>query len=281
MPRASGHARLGLVFAAFLMAHAMLRAEQPAPAREAFEVASVKRNTAGSPSFSFETRGGLVRISNMPLRVLIAEAYEIGGRYRLPDYWSFRLIGGPGALLSMRFDVTARTHPDATPEAVAAMLRTLLTERFRLRLRAEPRQMPVYAVTVDPKGPGPHIRPTDIDCLGLVRSGVNALNADERTRARCWPPPDRNPPRNSVRQMSAGPVAELLRRTEPFLDRVLLDETGLTGSFQWQTRFAANADSDAPSIFEAFRRDLGLRIQPTSAMVPVFVIESVELPDPD
>jgi uncharacterized protein (TIGR03435 family) len=41
------------------------------------------------------------------------------------------------------------------------------------------------------------------------------------------------------------------------------------------------APSDAPSIFTAVREQLGLRLEPGKARVPVLVIDSVEAPTED
>ena len=49
----------------------------------------------------------------------------------------FTLVGGPDALLSARFDIQARLPPTAAEGPHFPMLRTLLAERFKLRIRTE------------------------------------------------------------------------------------------------------------------------------------------------
>lgn len=85
---------------------------QPAPA---FDVASVKKNTSGedralgSPGLTPNLWGevipsrGSVSITNAPLRELIARAYGIDA---ILD--QFSLTGGPGNILSARFDIIAK-----------------------------------------------------------------------------------------------------------------------------------------------------------------------------
>src|SRR2546422_352703 len=71
--------------------------------------------------------------------------------------------------------------------------------------------------------------------------------------------------------------------------RRVLDETGLTGRFDidltWDPTFDAPADqrapSDAPSVFTAVREQLGLRLEPAKARVPVLVIDAIEPPTED
>lgn len=76
-----------------------------------------------------------------------------------------------------------------------------------------------------------------------------------------------------------------------YLGRPVIDETGLTGSYdfklQWnpeQDQLAAspqpelNDPSAAPSIFAALTDQLGLRLESKKGPVVVYVIEKVERP---
>jgi len=70
------------------------------------------------------------------------------------------------------------------------------------------------------------------------------------------------------------------------VQRRVIDQTGLTGTFDidltWDPALDASGDqratSDAPSIFTALREQLGLRLEPGKARMPVLVIDSVEPP---
>jgi uncharacterized protein (TIGR03435 family) len=69
---------------------------------------------------------------------------------------------------------------------------------------------------------------------------------------------------------------------QPFLDRPLVDRTGLQGNFEWSVAFRDELSTvDRPTIFDAFRRDLGLRIEPRTGPYEVLVIDSVEMPPPN
>jgi len=77
-----------------------------------------------------------------------------------------------------------------------------------------------------------------------------------------------------------------IRRTT--IDRVVVDRTGLTGKFDWEVqwvpedlRIGAAKPPDGPSIFQAFRDQLGLKLEPTRDRVDVLVIDHVERPTPD
>ena len=71
------------------------------------------------------------------------------------------------------------------------------------------------------------------------------------------------------------------------LDRLVIDQTGLTGIYDVDLTWAVEPNSgvaagdDVPSIFTAVQEQLGLKLEPTRAPVDVLVIESAEHPMPD
>ena len=67
------------------------------------------------------------------------------------------------------------------------------------------------------------------------------------------------------------------------VNRPVIDATELVGNYEWEFSFAglAASDSGAPSIFDAFRQQLGLNLKPETGAVEVLVIESVAMPTPN
>ena len=81
------------------------------------------------------------------------------------------------------------------------------------------------------------------------------------------------------------------------LDKPVVDQTGLTGRYDFTLRWTPDAtqwanfgvpatanpnDLDAPpDIFTAFEQQLGLKLQPTKAVVDVMVIDRIERPSPN
>ncbi len=65
------------------------------------------------------------------------------------------------------------------------------------------------------------------------------------------------------------------------VERVVVDRTGLQGSYDIDIDWAAEPGSDKPSIFTAVQEQLGLKLESTRAPVDVFVIDHVERPIPD
>jgi uncharacterized protein (TIGR03435 family) len=78
------------------------------------------------------------------------------------------------------------------------------------------------------------------------------------------------------------PLPNLIARIQPFLERPLIDATGLAGTFEWSVSFATRADStSAPVIYTALQEQLGLRAERRTAPFDVVIIDSVEMPTPN
>ncbi len=280
-----------------------------APAESvAFEVASVKPTATTATTGPAAARlfrvspSGLVTLTNHSTRQLIAVAYGIERAYE-----RYSPEGGPAAVLSSRFDIAARMPGGAaTPGAAATeaplrataqmMLRSLLAERFGLRVRSEVRQVPVYALIVARQGRlGPELRPSRHDCatVGEMRRSGAAVEPprDAKDRPLCTMDVIRDPTTLNAqgigqmvaqRDRSAGPVSALAQGMQGFVDRPLVDATGLTGQFEWQLESPMpSAGPAAPSFFSAVREQLGLALEARTASVTVVVIDAVSLPTPD
>jgi hypothetical protein len=68
--------------------------------------------------------------------------------------------------------------------------------------------------------------------------------------------------------------------------RVVIDKTGLDGDYDFRLDYApeplsASGANDRPSIFAAVQDQLGLKLEPAMAAMPVVVIEHIERPTPD
>lgn len=238
----------------------------------AFEVASVKPSKDDRPPF-FSTRPqGTVVITGQELRTIVALAYGIDLRVA-----RFVLRGGPENILSARFDITGKPPDDGPPGQHLLMLRTLLAERFRLRSHTETRQMPIYALTVARKGTlGPSLQLSSHDCVAFVAAGGKRTDADapvdSSNRPLCWGTygfAEAGPGTESMRY--AGPLAALVERLQPMLDRPVVDMTGLKGSYEWRLTFARDprTDSEFPPIFTAVDEQLGLSLVARTGPVEV------------
>jgi len=255
----------------------------------AFEVASVKVNKSGEQRVSggFQP-GGRYNVTNYTLRALIAAAYlrpQVN-----PD---FLIAGGPEWIDTERFDVEAKAAsefpagPDGPSAPRRVMLQSLLAERFKLAVHNERRDRAVYALMMaraDAR-PGPRLRQAAPDCAPApaAREGAAAQSA---CNVRVGP--------GSVRG-GAMTVLQLQNLLPRFVDRVVLDRTGLTGRFdldlewtpasgEWVAPPVAGAQApvaDGPSLFTALQEQLGLKLESTTGPVDVLVVDRADPPTRD
>jgi uncharacterized protein (TIGR03435 family) len=269
---------------------ALRAAEQPA----AFEVVSVKAN----PTTDFRSMrmqvlpGGRLSATALPLRALLVYAYN------LPMNFSERLTGVPDWANRALYDVEAKPPAGAFPEGLPtsemkarfrAMVQTLLADRFKLAIRKETKEMPVYALSV--ASGGPKMQPSSIreeDC------------------------PLEGPSEKSCHQFMGGQgrglhakavdMSDLAGFIENWTDHPVLDRTGLGGLFAMDTEgwipmnapqpqpgiatpnptARPNGDGDPsdptrPTLFMVLRR-LGLDLKQTKGTADIYVVEHLEKP---
>jgi uncharacterized protein (TIGR03435 family) len=284
--------------------NAPLRAQsRPSAAnRLAFEAASVKQNKSGGPSNRDFAAGGRFTARNTSLRMLIQLAY------RIQDFQ----LSGEQHVLGDRFDIVAKAEGNPPVNDLQLMLRTLLADRFRLTVRNETRELPMYALVMARRDRklGAQLRRSGVGCAPItVPPGVNAAPPPPPppgALAPAGPGPDADPNRVghgcggmllqgrvSGRTMTMTQVANTLSR---FLNRVVTDRTGLTGNFDLDLVYtpeqmpngpgglmpaALAPPSDGPSIFTAVQEQLGLKLASTKGPVQVLVIDHVEGPSDD
>lgn len=292
----SGYARVGASL--ILLAGRTLWAQAP-PAAPAFEVASVKVNKSRGTLKGIEAPpGGRFTATNLTLRELIGAAYNIP-----PPLQKSRMSGGPTWMDAEGFDIVAKAEGNPTLSQRLAMLRTLLSDRFKLRAKTETRELPVYALVVarNDRRLGPQLQKVpDVDCVALrrARGGVPPpIPPGPPVGVPCVIRADRN-----VILAGATTMTELVAVAFPRMiqDRVVVDRTGLVGSYsvkvEWTPEAGPFAQADplptglpappAPaaggtSIFTALQEQLGLKLEPARAPVETLVIDDVERPTSD
>lgn len=252
-----------------------------------FEAASIKLNTTSTIPLSAahlailraagadNSRVGRFRmvgdLAAMPVSVLIQIAYNVNG---------LQLDGGPSWVRSDRYEVDARAEGSATFEQMRPMLQSLLADRFKLTLRRETRQLPVYELL--PDRAGLKMMPMkEGGCLpadqAIPFGPLNTCGGIRRQRA----------PERHVLEAIGIPMTKLAELLSDDAVRVVIDKTGLTNLYSFRLEFApvalqvAPADSSVPSLFGALQEQLGLRLEAARAPVEVLVIESVERPTPN
>jgi len=259
---------------------------------EHFDAASIKPNTEGPMSKRSAYQGRRLTAKYATILDLISSAYG-AQEHALTRY---QISGGPKWIDSDRFDVvaTAPDVPDSVrgtfPAPMLARLRTLLEERCRLETHFETREQPVFALVLarsDGKL-GPKLRPRPFGCISAAAAEATAIGPGLKQRI-------------CASSLGAGSISangatitnlvSAFARFVPGVDRVVVDRTGLTETFDVQLTWkwegtgeyagVPPVDRNAPEFFTALQEQLGLKLESTTAPVDVLVIDRVERPSPD
>ena len=278
----------------------------------AFEMASVKLNKSGLPptgdkpnsnvaldaADTHADAGSELYATNLPLLSYIGFAYKLSGKQL-----GAVLVQLPPWARSDRFDVHARARDILTKDQMRLAMQVLLAERFKLAIRYQPRQTPVYAITLDMPGrlgPQFHVHtdgspcaaeaipqntPSDPPPITIRRGGLPGFPAV--CGAMIPYAGQRGLLRAGARNVSMGLMATLLTAIDG-LDRPLLDLTGQRGTFDFIIEFAPAENgppppgdaphATTPTFQQALHEQLGLKLAPQVGLVDALVIEHVEEP---
>jgi uncharacterized protein (TIGR03435 family) len=198
---------------------------------------------------------------NVPLQMLITFAFDIRDH---------QLVGAPAWLVTERYDIQAKA-PSAEPGSSASFdanelqqvkrrLQNLLAGRFRLMVRQEIREQPLYALMVGKDGPR----------LQSWKEGdERGPQIDGRTGfITCW--------KVDMKTLAA----DLSRR----LGRTVVDNTGLAGEYNFKLQYVSerptrdSTDIVGPTLIDALFEQLGLKLESRRGPVEVLVIEHIERP---
>jgi uncharacterized protein (TIGR03435 family) len=233
-----------------------------------FEVATIKQSapiTDGRVMMSMGGDPGRINYQGLSMRLILARAYE------MKDYQ----ITGPDWIDSERFDVTAKIPDGVARELVPAMLRALITERFKLASHSDKKEMNVYALGVAKGG----IKLKEVEApaqgMGQVRMGMGHLETKGSLQALA----------DFLSRMVDRPV--LFLDTSKAVYDIKLDWTpepgqgmmrgmGAMHAGNGEGGPAASTDSQAPSLFTAIQEQLGLKLESRKAPVEMLVIDHLE-----
>jgi uncharacterized protein (TIGR03435 family) len=197
----------------------------------------------------------------------------VGSAYGVP---SERVLGAPRWATGDLYEVHAKARGNPTGAETTRMLQSLLRDRFKLAVREELRDYPVYELRVAraDRRLGSRIQASPIDC------------SDPESRRRGEALPVANGlPQHCFTQASGGRVTAsglTLERFAPQLTgpagRTVLDRTGLAGGFDIDLEWSADSSPEKPSIFTAVQEQLGLTLESATAPLAVIVVDRVERP---
>jgi uncharacterized protein (TIGR03435 family) len=172
-----------------------------------------------------------------------------------------------------KFDVSINTASEPSQVQWIQILQKFAADYFHLSFHLQPAELPTYLLTVRGSKPrltpsnGPNARPSLF--FRTVPGGI-LLPASNTTMA------------GFANAMSRG-----------VLDRPVIDQTGLTGPYNFmlcwapdRLQFAGsfrmppspNSNFPPPDLFTAMRKQLGLQLKPATSFMQLFVIDHSEQP---
>jgi len=235
-----------------------------APHVPEFAVSSVRPNQVGNSGGKegFEEKITVTPASvimyNVTLRSCVRWAYD------LRDYQVF----APSWLASQHYDITAKPSAEASVPEMRLMMRRLLADRFRLIVRQEAKELPAYAMTVSPSS--------------RKRERFKSSTGGEQSMKFSG---------GSI-EFHAYSMADLAERlgSRPFkLDRLVVDKTGLEGTYDFKLEVAEDVrgmklafegmeqnSPGSPSILTFLQDQLGLVFKAQKAPVESLIVVSGE-----
>lgn len=215
-------------------------------------------------------RGSLIHQVTPPCGTLIAYAYNIP-----PPNVDRLITGGPNWLDGARYDVEARAESPPTHAQMKVMLQSMLTDRFKLRLHREERDVQGYALVVARGGP------TLQESRGNEPAGMRSMGGGPVTASKTT-------------------MAALAKLLELRLGQPVEDRTGLMGMYNFtlswtpgteerppfggnlppdiREKLEANRDASGTTLFTALQEQLGLRLQSQRVRGEILVIENAQRP---
>jgi uncharacterized protein (TIGR03435 family) len=236
---------------------------QDKPARLTFEVASIKPSQPGGRSGLIKALPGGQEYSaqNASVKLIISLMYKVPIR---------QITGGPAWLDADGFDIEAKADHSYNLDDLHAMFQNLLADRFKLKFHKEVKEGPVYALTVDKSGSKMKLNESPQDFEVPIGGGKDGTIIGKRVPMQyfCWW------------------LGQILQRDE----RPVIDQTGLDKNYDFTLAFLPELPPDfpkenlppgmldRPSIFDALREQLGLKLQAQKGPVEFYVIDHVEKP---
>jgi uncharacterized protein (TIGR03435 family) len=229
-------------------------------ARPSFEVASIKPSTTNEPRYyKFNVGDDRFLGTSISLKDWIKIAWAVT---------DFEMTGAPEWTSSENFDIDAKAeHPLRSVDEGFQMLRSLLEDRFRLKVHREMKQMPMYSLVVVKSGPKMKLSADETGTTG----GVKEVRFGRIAGA-------------------AVPASTIAGILTGLAGRRVLNNTGLTGRYDVDLRYTpdlgqepgvAPEPTDSPdeqSLFGALQTQLGLKLESTRGPAEVLIVDHVERP---
>jgi uncharacterized protein (TIGR03435 family) len=202
------------------------------------------------------------------------------------------------------------------------MLRSMLEDRFRIVTHKETRDVPIYHLLLARSDGrlGPDLRPSTQDCDAYDRARLEQRMAEAKKAQaagqipppivmtageRCFPAFSPISATRMTVKFEGLSMASMAARLRTLAGRIVIDRTGLAGTYDATLRFApdfaafsrgaiisrpvmtpalptnAAPGDDAPPLEAALREQLGLRLESRPGTMEVLVVDRIERPTED
>lgn len=224
-----------------------------AQARVAFDVVSIKSSDPKSLGFSIRPKPNQFMVRGASIKFLIGYAYHLH---------DFQISGLPAWAKTARFDIDAKMDDESIgisdraqgEKLLEERLQTILIDRFHLSAHESNQPLAVYRLEVENGG------------SKLRHSHTNTGYTSSTGLLVC----------------SDTTMESLASMLSDELNEIVLDKTGLTGSYEfslkWTPAYLQTEDSADPGIFTSLKEQLGLRLVPAKEPVPVLTIDGIQQP---
>jgi uncharacterized protein (TIGR03435 family) len=223
---------------------------------------------------------GRFTVSDFTLNNLVSIAY-------LGDERHTMILGGPKWVDSERFDINAKVEEadmagwDKLSDAqrmgrVRPLLRTLLEQRFRLKLHTEMRVTPVFALVLVKGGaklkavaPPPPIDPQALEAMKRGDFPAKGLPGAFMMMDDTW----------TCNACPVSAIGDEVAANSGDDVSVVIDQTGLTGYYDFT--FKPSHKKDGPTLRDQIEDQFGLKLEPRKMPIKTYVIDSAEKPSVD
>jgi uncharacterized protein (TIGR03435 family) len=251
---------------AMLLVSISLAGGQQTPPRLTFEVAAIRPAQPGATTGGIKPMpgGNGYLVQNMPVKIMISLMYKVPSR---------QIIGGPDWLDSDRYDIEAKADGAHNIDDLHVMFQNLLADRFNLKFHKDIKEGPVYVLTVDNSGLKMKVNESQQDYKIPITPGPDGVWVGKRV---------------PMQHLSWWLGQQMQSDRRP-----VIDKSGLDKNYDFTLSYAPELPPnfpkdnlppgllDRPSLFDAVREQLGLKLEAGKGPVEYYVIDHVEKPSPN
>jgi uncharacterized protein (TIGR03435 family) len=251
-----------LIAAAICLLPASFTHAQDKPQRLTFDVAAIRQSDPA------ERNGGIKALpggngysaQNVSVRLMISLMYKVPMR---------QITGGPDWLDNDRYNIEAKTDGSYNIDDLHTMYQNLLIDRFNLKFHIETKEGPVYALMLDTPGSKMKVNESPQDYripINFTPDGVIGLRVP-MTYLAWW-------------------IGQQVQNSH----RPVIDLTGLDKNYDFTLSFLPDLPPDfskenlppnvrdRPSIYDAIKQQLGLKLVPQKGPINYYVIDHIDRP---